>query len=242
MTNNDCIIISIEGNIGAGKSTIVSSLEELVNDNMGGFIANKRVIFLQEPVDEWLSLKDNSGENILSKFYKDQKKHAFAFQMMAYISRQSLLNKTIKENPNCVIITERCIHTDKNVFAKMLFDDNKISKIEYEIYNKWFNEFAENTHYSSHIYINVDYQTSKRRIKNRNRKGEDIPSEYLKNCEKYHNEWLTQLDNTIYIEMNEDCVSNNAPVVIKECKKIIRSVKDLVMSNGDTLNSSVNLN
>ena len=215
MTNNDCIIISIEGNIGAGKSTIVSSLEELVNDNMGGFIANKRVMFLQEPVDEWLSFKDNAGENILSKFYKDQKKHAFAFQMMAYISRQSLLNKTIKENPNCIIITERCIHTDKNVFAKMLFDDNKISKIEYDIYNKWFNEFAENTKYQGHIYINVDYNTSSRRINKRDREGENIPIEYLRNCEKYHNNWLMSLNNSFYIDMNTDTVVNDTPVVIK---------------------------
>ena len=105
--NNGCTIISIEGNIGAGKSTIVSALEELVKNNMNNYIAQKKVVFLQEPVDTWLSIKDKNGESILSKFYKNQSQFAFSFQMMAYISRQSLLNKTMRENPNSIIITER---------------------------------------------------------------------------------------------------------------------------------------
>ena len=237
--NNGCTIISIEGNIGAGKSTIVSALEELVKNNMNNYIAQKKVVFLQEPVDTWLSIKDENGESILSKFYKNQSQFAFSFQMMAYISRQSLLNKTMRENPNSIIITERCIHTDKNVFAKMLYDSGKINKIEFEIYSKWFNEFAENTKYQGHIYINVDYNTSSRRINKRDREGENIPIEYLRNCEKYHNNWLMSLNNSFYIDMNTDTVVNDTPVVIKECRNIIRIIKDIVIDKN--FNSSRDL-
>ena len=50
-------IFSIEGNIGSGKSTLVKILKEQL------FTANgKKIIFLQEPVDEWESIKDESGE------------------------------------------------------------------------------------------------------------------------------------------------------------------------------------
>ena len=49
---------------------------------------------------------------------KIQKNNAFPFQMMAYISRLSLLKNAIRENPDSIIICERCLQTDKYVFAK----------------------------------------------------------------------------------------------------------------------------
>jgi len=48
---------------------------------------NDDIIFLEEPVKEWENIKDDDGMNKLTKFYEDQKKYSFAFQMMAYISR-----------------------------------------------------------------------------------------------------------------------------------------------------------
>ena len=81
-------IISIEGNIGSGKSTILKSLKE-------HFENSRNIIFLQEPVDEWATIKDKEGNTILSKFYGNQKKYSFAFQMMAYISRLNLLMNAI---------------------------------------------------------------------------------------------------------------------------------------------------
>jgi len=108
-------IISIEGNIGSGKSTILNSLKEY-------FKSNQKIVFLQEPVAEWNEIRDKNNITILSKFYENQKKYSFAFQMMAYISRLSLLKDTIAKYPDSIIITERCLNTDRHVFAKMLYD------------------------------------------------------------------------------------------------------------------------
>ena len=116
-------IYSIEGNIGSGKSTLVEELEK----------RNKQIIFLREPVHIWNKFKDKNNETILSKFYKNQKKYSFAFQLMAYISRVSQLKKIIDKNPNSIIICERCVLTDKNVFAQMLYDMDKIEKICFDI-------------------------------------------------------------------------------------------------------------
>ena len=104
-------IISIDGNIGSGKSTIVQKLKEYFQKQ------NKNIIFLQEPINEWDKIKDKNGITILEKFYQNQEKYSFAFQMMAYISRLSLLKKTIEENSDAIIITERCLNTDSYVFA-----------------------------------------------------------------------------------------------------------------------------
>ena len=91
-------IISIEGNIGSGKSTLLENLKKHYTDN-------KHVIFLKEPVDDWEKIKDKQGNSMLSKFYADQEKYAFAFQMMAYISRLKILRDTIKQIQDNVTIT-----------------------------------------------------------------------------------------------------------------------------------------
>ena len=65
--NKKCIV-SIEGNIGSGKSTLVEKLRQ--------HIMQKNATFLDEPVDEWMTITDDKGEHILSKFYANQEKYA----------------------------------------------------------------------------------------------------------------------------------------------------------------------
>ena len=177
------LILSIEGNIGSGKSTIIDYLKEKYkNDN------DANLIFLPEPVDEWETIKDEENNTILQKFYADQKKYSFTFQIMAYISRLNLLRKTIKENPGKIIISERSLFTDKYVFAQMLYDSKNMEHIEFEIYNKWFHSFLDIAPVSKMIYLKTDPKISFERISLRNRSGEEkIPFEYIENCHKYHN-------------------------------------------------------
>ena len=212
------IVFSIDGNIGSGKSTLVSELQKrLLVDSFLDLGKFTNIIFLQEPVDVWKTIKDSKGITILEKFYKDQKEWSFAFQMMAYISRLSLLKKTIKENPNSIIITERSVYTDRHVFAKMLFDSKKINDIEYAIYLKWFDDFVEEAPVDGVIYVNVSPETCLARVEKRGRKGETIPLEYLKECGQYHNDWLDppysdprtylEIDGNIDLEEHPDALS-----------------------------------
>jgi len=186
-------IISIEGNIGSGKSTFVNLLKENCKDR-------DDICFLQEPVDQWLQIKDNEG-NILQHYYKDQQKYSFAFQMMAYISRLSLLREAMQNKQYKFIITERSLFTDKEVFCKMLYDDKFINEIEYQIYNKWFYEFdnwlSDFDPKFIFIYFQCDPTISYERVKLRARIEETIPLEYLVNCHDYHEKWLTMQDKII---------------------------------------------
>ena len=205
------LIISVEGNIGSGKSTYV----EILKQNLIT-ISNRPVVFLQEPVDEWSTIVDKQGESILSKFYANQKKYSFAFQMMAYISRLALLKKTVEENPDAIIITERCLFTDKYVFAKMLYDSNLIEEVEYAIYLKWFNTFQEEYPISGYVYLYTRAETAFERVKKRSRDGEStIPLDYLRQCHQYHNEWLVGNKSSIedYIK-NPDSTSTSGDLKI----------------------------
>ena len=142
-------IVSIEGNIGSGKSTLIQRLKK----------ENTSFIFLPEPVDLWNEIKDSSGVTIIEKYYADKQKYSFSFQMMAYITRLSQIQKCINESADdCVIITERCLNTDRYVFAKMLYDTKFIEDIEYSIYTRWFDEFIDFSYINSFIYIKVPFK------------------------------------------------------------------------------------
>jgi deoxyadenosine/deoxycytidine kinase len=185
-------IISIEGNIGSGKSTLLANLKK-------HFKENAHIIFLKEPVDEWSKIKDENGTTILEKFYADQEKYSFSFQMMAYISRLKILRDTIKNildnnynnEKKHIIITERSLFTDKMVFAKMLYDNGKIEYINYQIYLNWFDTFANEFPINKIIYVKTCPEICHERIRIRHRDGEDIiPVDYLKSCSEYHNNML----------------------------------------------------
>ena len=192
-------IISIEGNIGSGKSTFVKELETYCKTNS----KNSKIHFLQEPVDIWNNVQNAEGKNIIECYYANQEKYAFPFQMMAYISRIHLLKEALK-NDYDIIITERCVHTDKNVFAQMLFDECKIGEIEFKIYNMWFDEFLKDLPKIEIVYLKTDPNISNQRVIKRSRKGENIPIEYLEKCHNYHENWLEQDKPIIIINGNED--------------------------------------
>ena len=172
------IILTVQGNIAAGKSTFVESLRQQ-------YEGNSRVCFLQEPVDEWSTITDEEGKTMLALFYGNQKRYAFSFQMMAYISRLALLKRAIAKNYD-IIITERSLETDRQIFAKMLYNDGKIASVEYQIYLKWFDEFKRDFPEENVIYVKTDPEISAQRVTKRGREGEIIPLEYLQKCHDYH--------------------------------------------------------
>jgi deoxyadenosine/deoxycytidine kinase len=187
--SNNYTIISIEGNIGSGKSTLLANLREHFKDNVD-------IVFLKEPIDEWAKIKDKNGTTILEKFYADQEKYSFPFQMMAYVSRIKELRNTVKEQKKnsskpFVIITERSLYTDKMVFAKMLYDTGKIEHVNYQIYLNWFDTFSDEFPVHKVVYVKTAPEKCHERILKRSREGEDnIPLSYLKSCSFYHDNML----------------------------------------------------
>jgi len=155
-------LVSIEGNIGAGKSTLISTLKTKFSNT---------VVFVDEPVDEWSTIRDDDGVTILQKYYADQKRYAFAFQMMAFITRATRLRKAIQENPGAIVVTERSVFTDREIFAKMLYDQRKIEEIEYRIYLKWFDELVGDLKVHGVIYVRVEPDVCHERIIGRDRPG-----------------------------------------------------------------------
>jgi deoxyadenosine/deoxycytidine kinase len=214
-------IISIDGNIGSGKSTLLNILKTQL-------VENENVIFLREPVDIWESIVDENGTNIIEKFYEDQSKYAFSFQLIAYISRLALLKEAVEKNPDKIIITERSLFTDKYVFAKMLYDSEKIEHINYKIYLQFFDTFVKDYGVDKILYIKADPEKCSERILKRGRSGEqNIPLEYLRECDTYHNEMIDHADLKnaikIVIDGNIDIYEHSSESIerIEKIKKYI---------------------
>ena len=202
-------IISVEGNIGSGKSTLLENLKH-------HFKENTSIVFLKEPVDEWAKIQDEQGITMLEKFYTDQEKYSFPFQMMAYVSRLKVLRDTLKQlrlmpEQKFVIITERSLCTDKMVFAQMLYDSGKIEYINFQIYLNWFDTFSEEFPVHKVIYVKTNPYICHDRILQRAREGEDsIPLEYLQTCHTYHTNMLADpvFQNKLLLDGNIDIYKN----------------------------------
>ena len=74
------MLIAIEGNIGTGKSTIIEYLKQKYKDD-------SNILFIEDPLNKWLNLKDTDGQNILGKFYETPERWSYSFQMHAFITR-----------------------------------------------------------------------------------------------------------------------------------------------------------
>ena len=113
---DDKCIISIGGNIGSGKSTLMNTLQDTAR------IAKqmqKTWKIIPEPVDKW--------GNWLNLFYSDMSKYSFGFQMK--ILYEYMFVKTIKTKRH---------HREKPmdsiyVFAHLLLLKNVLSSDEMEL-------------------------------------------------------------------------------------------------------------
>ena len=190
-------IVSLEGNIGAGKSTLLKAIESSLTEE-----ERKLIVCMQEPVDLWESVRD-AGESILKKFYREPAKYAFAFQIMAYTSRLEALKRVLNENPGCrVLVCERSLEADKNIFALMLHDDGLIDSVSYQVYAMLFANTACQYPVDLVLYLDVEPRECLVRVGKRARDGEGtIGLEYLTKCHEYYLAWISGMDSGAIIRV-----------------------------------------
>jgi deoxyadenosine/deoxycytidine kinase len=226
MNTNKLEYYILEGNIGSGKSTFCKLYSK----------SNPDCEVHLEPVDEWINMKDDiTNKNLLQYFYDDQERWSYTFQSYAFISRINCITKPTLKSKKLV---ERSIFTDKNVFAKALYETGKMSNIEWKMYNKWFdwslqdliNKIGEP---SGIIYLRCDPEISYERLKIRSRSEESsVPLEYLQKLHDYHDKWLLNNKNTIVIDVNNDF--ENDPI---QTNKIFEQLHNFInKKNNDFVN------
>lgn len=197
------IIVSIEGNIGVGKSTLLTDIETICHRD------NFDIECLFEPVKQWEDVRDPvTNETMLTKYYREPAKYAFPFQIMAYSTQvHQLLHTITKPDAKKIVLTERSLESNHEVFTKMLYDNTLIEDTSYQIYkmnadtHKMSYNNRPNLNTDAYIYLKSSPETCMERIHKRNRGGESqITLDYLEDCHHYHETWLNKLSmNRCYV-------------------------------------------
>ena len=181
---NNNYIVSIEGNIGSGKSTILQWVAHHFRDNSS-------IVFVDEPINDWNTIKDEDGTTLFEKFYKEPHRYSFPFQVLAINSRIQAIKSAIDTNKNSIIITERSLYADHLIFARRLHDIGHISKIEYDIYMKSYNTFIAEYPVYLLLYLDTPPDMCMERLQERNRFGEcKITMNYIESCDAYHKRFI----------------------------------------------------
>jgi deoxyadenosine/deoxycytidine kinase len=160
-------IYTIEGNIGAGKTTILNIIGKNFDD----------VTFVEEPVSQWQNL---GGENLLEKFYQDPERWGFTFEFYSMLSKIKCLMKAADSEKNIIII-ERSILSNK-IFIDISKEMNKLNDLEYGMLINTYNFYKQNVYpiLNGIIYLNTPVDLCVQRIIKRNRGGEsNVDKNYL---------------------------------------------------------------
>jgi deoxyadenosine/deoxycytidine kinase len=202
----------------------LSRIKEILKDDV-------QVIY--EPLDEWLSIKDETGKNILDYFYSDMERYCYAFQSMAFITRYQ---KTLTiDNTKKYVFIERSIFSDKKIFAENCRKNNIMSEIEWNIYHEWFKSMSKLITFPHRfIYLRCSPEVSYQRLKGRNREEEkEVPLGYLRELHQRHEDWLvvstqpTEEENGNIVVNGELDFKTEDKVMIDYLKNIIKP-EDLV--------------
>jgi deoxyadenosine/deoxycytidine kinase len=152
--------ISIEGNIGAGKSTIAKALAEKLNAH-----------FLPEKFEE---------NTLLPLFYENKKKLALLTEFSFLIERQNQLSTYFKKHSKKITVSD--FHFDKCLcFAKANLKSN-----DFKLYKKNFNQIKLTIpNPDLVVYLNVETDLLLKNIKKRGRFIEkNIQKDYLEKVNK----------------------------------------------------------
>ena len=175
--------IVIEGNIGAGKSTLVSLIKKHLD-----------VHVIYEPHDQWQSV-GGSNENILEKFYADTPRWAYTFQSYAFVTRVRAQKQAMQQSSSRMYIVERSVYSDRYCFAKNCFELGYMNSLEWKLYQEWFSWLVENytQRPQGFIYLRTTPNTCYKRLKKRDRKEEvDVSLDYLQSLHDKHECWLIE--------------------------------------------------
>jgi len=182
--------IAIEGNIGAGKTT----LAKMMSDEFNAKIVLER--FADNP--------------FLPKFYKDEERYAFPLEMSFLADRYQQLTDDLAQFD----LFKNLIVSDYYIFKSLIFAQVTLQKEEYLLYRKMFDlMYKEITKPDLYVYL---YQNTDRLLKNIQKRGrayeQNISHEYLGKIHNgYSNFIKTQQDlNTLIIDVSELDFVNNA--------------------------------
>ena len=187
------LYVSVAGNIGVGKSTLVEALAQA---------------FEWQPYFELVA-----DHPYLDDFYADKHRWGFHSQMW-FLAQRFEQQLEISDTP-IAVIQDRSIYEDYEVFAKGLLEQGILTHRDFRTYRKLYQALIHSTTPPSLlVYLRAEVPTLLERIKKRARPSElEIEAAYLLKLNHRYDEWLRRFElcPVLTIETdNLDLVGNDA--------------------------------
>ncbi len=162
--------IAIEGNIGAGKTTLATRLSEELN----------ALLILEQ-------FEDNS---FLPKFYEEPERYAFPLELSFLADRYQQLKNKLSQTD----IFHHLTIADYFVFKSVIFAKNTLNADEYTLFNRVFGIIDSNLPKPDLlVYLYVDIPRLQANIRKRGREYEqNIQNEYLEKIQHGYLAYLKQ--------------------------------------------------
>ena len=162
--------IAVAGNIGAGKSTLTGMLA----DSFG-----------------WKPFYEANADNpYLADFYDDMTRWSFHSQVF-FLGKRLEHHRKLVDHPGSVV-QDRTVYEDAEIFARNLYEQNQMSKRDYDAYRRLYRAIASFLPPPSlMLYLEADVDTLMAHIKNRGRDFErNISADYLQQLNRLYGEWI----------------------------------------------------
>lgn len=203
MKNN---FITIEGNIGAGKTTLAHLLSKHFNAR--------------------LILEEFADNPFLPKFYENQRQYAFPLELFFMAERYKQLKDLLQTKDIFQNIT-----ISDYLFTKcLLFAKVNLPEEEFLLYQKLFDIInPQLVQPDLLIYLHAPVTKLKENIKKRNRSYEqNIDSEYLFTLQETYTQYIKQHNiKTLFIDASKSDFLNN-----EEHLKVVIDALDIEYENG----------
>ncbi len=188
-------IITIDGNIGSGKSSIMNYLHK-----------SYKISIDLEPVESW--------NTYLANMY-DTNSDTFKFQVRIWLDRCWIQEKTDK-----LIIMERSPYFIKNTFINVAHNLQMINDNEYEILMNLHKKTDMLWLCNKYIYLRSSPENCYKRLRKRNRLSEkNITEEYIKILHNSHEEnvknALNNNMNIIVIDVDDKSIPDIANEILE---------------------------
>lgn len=175
--------IAIEGNIGAGKTTLSTKLAEDCNAK--------------------LVLERFADNPFLPKFYKDQSRNAFPLEMSFLADRYQQLSDDLAQFD----LFKDFVVADYHIFKSLIFAKVTLQEDEYRLYKTMF-DIIHKEMPKPDLYVYL-YQNTERLLENIKKRGrsyeQEIPADYLEKINQGYLDYIkTQTNlNVIIIDVSD---------------------------------------
>lgn len=179
----NCNYIAIEGNIGAGKTTLTTKIAEDFNAK--------------------LVLERFADNPFLPKFYKDQNRYAFPLEMSFLADRYQQLTDDLSQFD----LFKDFVVSDYFIFKSLIFAKVTLAEDEFRLYKTMF-DIIHKEMPKPDLYVYL-YQNTDRLLANIKKRGrsyeQEIPAEYLEKINRGYLDYIkTQSDlNVLVIDISE---------------------------------------